>query len=187
MDDSYSSMNRTETAVFGSGCFWCTEAIFKMLKGVISVTPGYSGGNVPNPTDNDIYSGKSGHAEVVRIVFMPSMIPFSDLLEIFFHLHDPTSLNRQGYDVGTHYRSVIFYLDETQHRIAQETIERLNKSGEFKSKIVTELAPFEAFYEAAKYHQNFYENNSSMPYCQLIIDPKLQKLREKYSNKLKAT
>jgi peptide-methionine (S)-S-oxide reductase len=178
-------MSKNEVAVFGGGCFWCTEAIFQQLKGVVSVSPGYAGGHKLNPTYNEVSTGMTGHAEVTKIEFDPSIIPYEDLLEIFMHLHDPTTLNRQGYDVGSQYRSIILYTNEQQKKIAEKVLLALNASKEFKRPIVTEIKPLEKFYEAEDYHKNYYANNMDKPYCQLIISPKLTHLRQKYSAKLK--
>lgn len=178
-------MSKNEVAIFGGGCFWCTEAIFQQLKGVISVTPGYAGGHIPNPSYNEVSSGTTGHAEVARIEFDPSIIPYQDLLEVFMHLHDPTTLNRQGYDVGSQYRSIILYNSEQQRKIAEKELKTLTSEKEFKKPIVTEIKPLDKFYEAEDYHKNYYLNNQDKPYCQLIISPKLTHLRQKYSNKLK--
>jgi len=178
-------MNKNEVAVFGGGCFWCTEVIFQQLKGVVSVSPGYAGGHKPNPTYNEVSTGMTGHAEVTRVEFDPSIIPYKDLLEIHMHLHDPTTLNRQGYDVGSQYRSIILYTNEQQKKIAEKVLLDLNASKEFKRPIVTEIKPLEKFYEAEDYHKNYYANNMDKPYCQLIISPKLTHLRQEYSAKLK--
>lgn len=168
-----------ETATLAGGCFWCTQAIFKRLKGVIKVTSGYSGGNKPNPTYEEVCSGQTGHAEAIQIEFDPKVISFEKILEVFFKLHDPTTLNRQGVDIGTQYRSVIFYHDQKQ----KETTEKIKeeKSGDYEGKIVTEIVPFTAFYKAAPSHQNFYENNRRQLYCQISIDPKLKKLYKNFS------
>ena len=178
-------MSKNEVAVFGGGCFWCTEAIFQQLKGVVSVSPGYAGGQKANPTYNEISTGMTGHAEVTKIEFDPSIISYEDLLEIFMHLHDPTTLNRQGYDVGSQYRSIILYTNEQQKKTAEKVLLALNASKEFKRPIVTEIKPLEKFYEAEDYHKNYYASNMEKPYCQLIISPKLTHLRQKYSAKLK--
>lgn len=178
-------MKKLETAVFGGGCFWCTEAIFKSLKGVEKVTSGYSGGKMGNPSYHDVSSGGTGHAEVIKIEFDPKIIPFQDLLDVFFHTHNPTSLNRQGNDIGTQYRSIILYTTEEQKKIIEESINKLKESKEYESPIVTEILSLDKFYEAEEYHKNYYDNHKDEPYCQLVISPKLQKLREKYSEKLK--
>ncbi len=170
-----------EIAVFGGGCFWCTEAVFKMLRGVISVEPGYSGGNVENPTYEQICSGNTGHAEVIKIEFNPSQIEYKTLLAVFFGSHDPTTLNRQGNDVGTQYRSVIFYSTTDQRYIAEEFIKEINSSSTEGKPIVTEIVPFDKFYPAEDYHKNYYENNKNAAYCQLVINPKLEKVQKQFS------
>lgn len=174
-----------QTAVFGGGCFWCTEAIFARLKGVQSVLPGYSGGNVENPTYEQVSSGETNHAEVTKVEFDADIITYDELLDVFFHTHDPTSLNRQGADVGTQYRSAIFYVDEDQKTMAQKFIERLNDSKAFDKPIVTTLEPFTTFYEAEDYHQKYFETHPNAGYCQLVIAPKIHKLEKMYSEKLK--
>lgn len=168
--------NKIETLTLAGGCFWCTEAIFKRLKGVISVTPGYSGGSVSNPTYDQVCSGTTGHAEAIQIEFDPKVINLKTLLEVFFKLHDPTTLNRQGADVGPEYRSAVFYRDEKQKKIAQKSKEEIGKSGIYKNKAVTEIVHFKNFYKAENYHQNYFENNRDAPYCQVVIDPKIRKL-----------
>jgi peptide-methionine (S)-S-oxide reductase len=173
---------KTEYAVFGAGCFWCTEAVFERLSGVISVMPGYAGGTTKNPTYAQVCTGRTGHAEVARIEYDPAQISYDDLLTVFFATHDPTSLNRQGADVGTEYRSVIFYTTEDQKRRAQSFIADLRASD---IRIVTELVPLETFYEAEDYHQQYYRNNSYAPYCQFVIEPKLAKLHAKFAQLLK--
>lgn len=174
-------MNK-EIAIFGGGCFWCTEAVFSNLKGVASVSPGYAGGSVESPTYESVSSGKTGHAEVTRIEYDPSAITFEDLLTVFFATHDPTTLNRQGADVGTQYRSIILYTTEGQKKEAENFINKLNEEGE---KVVTELKPFDKFFEAEEYHREYYERNKNAPYCQVVISPKLQKLKERFSELLK--
>ncbi len=174
-----------ETATIAGGCFWCTEAIFKRLKGVESVTPGYSGGNVENPTYEQVCSGTTGHAEAIQIKFDPKIISYEKLLEVFFKLHDPTTLNRQDNDVGTQYRSSIFYHSAEQNRIALKVKDKIEKSAMYKNKIITEIVPFKNFYEAENYHKNYYENYKSQPYCQLIIDPKIEKLYKEFKEEVK--
>ncbi len=177
---------KTEIAIFGGGCFWCTEAIFTELRGVVSVTPGYAGGDTPNPTDEDVSNGTTGHAEVIQIEFDPSIIPYHDLLDIFMHTHDPTTPNQQGNDVGSQYRSIILYTSEAQHSEAQVFLQELQSAEEFlQRKIVTELQPLVNFTEAEHYHKDYYAKNTNQPYCQIIISPKLAKLRAKYREKLK--
>lgn len=174
--------SQAKIAVFGGGCFWCTEAVYGELKGVISVMPGYAGGTTANPTYEQVSSGNTGHAEAIRIEYDPAQISYNDLLTVFFATHDPTTLNRQGGDIGTQYRSIILYTDETQKNEAEAFIEKLNSSG---PKAVTELKPLESFYEAEDYHRQYYLKNSSAPYCQLVINPKLEKLKEKFYALLK--
>ncbi len=174
-----------ETATFAGGCFWCTEAIFQRLKGVQNVTPGYSGGKRPNPTYEQVSTGVTGHVEAIQIEFDPSVIAYETLLDIFFHTHNPTTPNRQGNDVGTQYRSAIFHHNEEQKKAIDAKIAELEKSGEFTDPILTEVTPFEAFYPAEDYHHNYYENNSTKPYCTIVINPKLSKLLSQYSSQVK--
>lgn len=174
-----------ETATLAGGCFWCTEAIFRMLKGVESVESGYSGGTIKNPTYEQVCSGTTGHAEAIQIKFDPKVIPYTKLLEIFFHLHDPTTLNRQGNDVGTQYRSAIFYHDEQQNRMAEEVRGTIEKESVYHSPIVTELTLFTNFYRAEEDHQKFYENNPDYGYCKVIIDPKIKKLLREFKDEVK--
>lgn len=172
-----------EVATVGGGCFWCVEAVFLQLKGVEKVVSGYSGGTVPGvPTYREICSGLTGHAEVVQITFDANIISFETILTVFFTSHDPTTLNRQGADVGTQYRSVIFYHNEAQKAIAEHVIEKLNPY--FDDEIVTEISPLDKFFEAEEYHQNYYENNKTQGYCSVVINPKLQKLRQMHADKL---
>ena len=174
-----------ETATLGGGCFWCTEAVYKMLKGVESVESGYSGGTVENPTYQQVCDGDTGHAEAIQITFDSNAITYNDVLDVFFETHDPTTLNRQGNDVGTQYRSVIFYHDDNQKIKAEEKLKELNASGKYRSPIVTEIKPFTKFYKAESYHQNYFENNQNAPYCTLVISPKIEKFKHKFENKLK--
>src|SRR5262245_29803978 len=167
---------KTESAVFGGGCFWCTEAVFDELRGVVSVMPGYAGGSVKNPTYEQVCSGRTGHAEVIRIEFDPSQIAFKDLLTVFFATHDPTTLNRQGNDVGTQYRSVVLNANEKQKQEAEQFIKELNGSLPRGQPVVTEVKRLDEFYEAEEYHRKYYENNPYQPYCQIMIPPKLHKL-----------
>ncbi len=177
---------KTDTITFGGGCFWCTEAIFQRLNGVSSVVSGYSGGKIKNPTYKEVCSGLTGHAECTEIVFDPNKISLTEILEVFFKTHDPTTLNRQGGDEGTQYRSVIFYRNEEQKKTAQEIIAGLNTSGAFNNTIVTELSPFSVFYKAEDYHQNYYNlNKEKNQYCSLVIVPKVEKFEKYFSNKLK--
>ena len=173
-----------ELVTFGSGCFWCTEAVFQQLKGVETVVSGYSGGHVENPSYEQVVTGKTGHAEVCQINFDPDQISFEDMLEIFFDTHDPTTLNRQGNDVGTQYRSVIFYHSEEQREIAERVKAELEKSGSLKNSIVTEIVPFEKFYPAEDYHQNYFRNNPNQSYCRFVIAPKLDKFEKVFKLKL---
>lgn len=174
-----------ETATLGGGCFWCLEAAFDELKGVEQVESGYSGGTVPNPSYRQVCSGKTGHAEVVQITFDPKLISFREILEVFFTVHDPTTLNRQGADVGTQYRSVIFYHSPEQKAIAEQVIKELEAQKVWKARIVTEIAPFEAFYVAEDYHQEYFRLNGQEPYCQIVIAPKMAKFRKLYRERLK--
>jgi peptide-methionine (S)-S-oxide reductase len=175
---------KTEVAIFGGGCFWCTEAVFDRLRGVASLMPGYAGGSVKNPTYEQVCSGRTGHAEVIRIEFDPGRIGYRDLLTVFFATHDPTTLNRQGADVGTQYRSIVLYASEEQKREAEKFIEELNRSLPQAKPVVTEVKPLGEFYEAEDYHRNYYENNSYQPYCQAIISPKLQKVHKQFTELL---
>ncbi len=174
-----------ETAIFGGGCFWCTEAVFKMLKGVISVSPGYAGGQKENPTYREVSDGNTGHAEVIKIEYDPKVINFNTLMTVFFATHDPTTINRQGNDVGTQYRSIVLYTDEIQKKEAEEFIKEIDNSATGGGKVVTEIKPLVKFYEAEDYHKDYYERNSVMPYCQVIINPKLEKVQKKFSELLK--
>ena len=178
-----------QTAVFGGGCFWCTETIFKQLKGVTSVVSGYAGGDLPiggeNPTYEQVSSGKSGHAEVIKIEYDPKIIAYPKLLEIFFAFHDPTTLNRQGADVGSQYRSIILFTSPDQEIQVRNYIKKLGDQKIYTDKIVTEVKPLNKFFEAEESHQNYYEKNPLLPYCQVVISPKLAKIREKYAKLLK--
>ncbi len=172
-------------ATFGNGCFWCTEAVFLALNGVEEVISGYSGGHVKNPAYREVTSGRTGHAEAVRIRFRPELISYAELLEVFWATHDPTTLNRQGNDVGTQYRSVIFYHDEEQERIARISKEAASESGAWKDPIVTEISPLINWYPAEDYHQNYFANNPDQPYCAYLIRPKMEKFRKAFADKLK--
>jgi peptide-methionine (S)-S-oxide reductase len=174
-----------ETATLGGGCFWCLEAVFEQLEGVKSVKSGYAGGRVPNPSYEQVCTGSTGHAEVVQITFDPEKITYHALLEVFFTIHDPTTLNRQGGDVGTQYRSVIFYHTPEQEKVTREIIKELEASKVWDNPIVTKLEEYEEFYPAEEYHQEYYRRNRAQPYCQAVITPKLAKLRERYLAKLK--
>ncbi len=175
----------TETATFGSGCFWCTEAIFQSLNGVESAISGYMGGETTNPTYKEVCTGTTGHAEVIQVVYHPDIISFEELLEAFWASHDPTTLNRQGNDVGTQYRSVIFYHSKEQKRISEEFKDHLNGKKVFPSDIVTEISPATTFYPAENYHQEYFERNGNEPYCAFVIRPKLDKFKKAFSDKLK--
>lgn len=177
--------SKYSVATLGSGCFWCTEAVFARLKGVMKVESGYSGGTVPNPTYEAVCSGKTGHAECTQIYFDPKIVSFTKLLEVFFQTHDPTSLNRQGADVGTQYRSVIFYHDEGQKQTAEEITKRLNEEKIWDKLIVTEISEFKKFYKAEDYHQNYYENNTNQGYCAFVITPKIEKFEKVFKEFLK--
>jgi peptide-methionine (S)-S-oxide reductase len=177
--------NNKEIAVFGGGCFWCTEAVFKELKGVYGVLPGYAGGTVPNPTYEEVSGGQTGHAECIQIEYDPKEIKYTDLLTVFFGSHDPTTINRQGNDVGTQYRSVIFYTTEDQKKGAEEFIKELNDSNKMGSPIVTEVEPLDKFYVAENYHRDYFAKNKDAPYCQLVINPKLEKVEKNFADLLK--
>jgi peptide-methionine (S)-S-oxide reductase len=176
-------MEDTEMVVFGNGCFWCTEAVFQMIKGVVSVEPGYSGGQVKNPTYEQVCGGDTGHAEVIKIVYNPDIVSYEEILQVFFTTHDPTSLNRQGNDVGPQYRSVIFYANERQKEKAEHYIKVLSKA--YTKPIVTEVKPLGEFYPAEDYHKKYYEFHKDASYCQLVIAPKVEKVEEKFKNLLK--
>ncbi|HYO20951.1 MAG TPA: peptide-methionine (S)-S-oxide reductase MsrA [Flavisolibacter sp.] len=182
------AMEKTDTATFGTGCFWCTEAIFEQLNGVLKVTSGYMGGTKDNPTYEEVCSGETGHAECVQVVYEPSKVSFDELLEVFFKVHDPTSLNRQGADVGTQYRSAIFYHNAAQKEKAEYYKKEVDKSGAYEKPIVTELAAASRFYAAEDYHQEYYQNNKNTnPYCSIVIRPKLEKFQKVFGKKLKSS
>jgi len=178
-------LNNLEIATLANGCFWCTEAIFQQLNGVESVTSGYSGGIIKNPTYKEISTGTTGHAEVIQIMFNPKVITFQEILDVFFSTHDPTTLNRQGYDKGTQYRSAVFYHSEEQKNTTEKFIVDLDQAKVFENPIVTEVTKFDVFYEAEAYHQNYYNNNKTQGYCMAVINPKLEKFIKKYKSKLK--
>lgn len=178
---------KLDTATFGTGCFWCTEAQFQQLEGVVEVVSGYSGGTVPHPTYQQVCTGETGHAEVCQLSFDPEKISYDELLAAFWQSHDPTQLNRQGNDIGPQYRSVIFYHNEEQHRKAEEYKKKLNASGVWDKPLVTEIAPYTNFYKAEAYHQNYYNENGTQPYCYHVIRPKLEKFRKIFQYKLKKT
>ena len=178
--------SKNEIVVFGGGCFWCTEAVFKMLRGVVSVVSGYAGGGTENPTYQEVCSGTTGHAEAIQITYDPSQVSYRDLLTIFFASHDATQLNRQGADVGTQYRSIVLYTTDEQKTETENFIKELDASSSEGDPIVTEVVPLTVFYPAEDYHQNYYEQNKVQGYCQIVIAPKLQKVQEKYAELLKS-
>ncbi|WJS95094.1 peptide-methionine (S)-S-oxide reductase MsrA [Flavobacterium johnsoniae] len=174
-----------ETITLGGGCYWCVEAVYENLDGVKSVVSGFSGGNVANPTYEEVCTGETGHAEVVQITYDKTVTDINEIFKVFFTVHDPTTLNRQGADVGTQYRSVIFYKNAEQKKAAESIISELNKAKVYKSPIVTKVEPFKAFYKAEDYHQNYYANNKNQPYCRMVIQPKLEKFEKVFKDKLK--
>ena len=176
---------KTDTVTFGTGCFWCTEAIFQDVEGVLSIESGYSGGHIDNPTYEQVGTGATGHAECLNIIYDPAKVTYDELLEIFWQTHDPTTLNRQGNDIGPQYRSVIFYRNQLQKDVAEKYKKELHKSGAFSKPVVTTLEPFTKFYKAENYHQNYYNENGSQPYCQFVIRPKVEKFRKVFKDKLK--
>jgi peptide-methionine (S)-S-oxide reductase len=174
-----------EKATLGGGCFWCTEAVYLELKGVVDVKPGYSGGHVKNPSYKEVCNETTGHAEVVQIIFDPAIVSYTEILEVFFVTHDPTTLNRQGNDVGTQYRSAIFYHSEQQKQTAQKVIELLTKDKVYSKPIVTEVTKFDVFYVAEDYHHNYFARNKNQPYCQFVVAPKVDKFRKVFKEKMK--
>lgn len=174
-----------ETATLGGGCFWCTEAVYLELIGVADVKPGYSGGHIKNPSYKEVCTGRTGHAEVVQITFDPEKVSFSEILEVFFMTHDPTTLNRQGNDVGTQYRSAVFYHNEEQKKVAEDIIKEFGKEKVYDDPIVTEVTPFDKFYVAEDYHFNYFEKNKNQPYCQFVVAPKVEKFKKIFKDKLK--
>jgi peptide-methionine (S)-S-oxide reductase len=186
VNDGQSVGSRTEIATLGGGCFWCLEAVYDELRGVQQVESGYSGGEVPDPTYRQVCTGTTGHAEVVQVTFDPEVVSFREILEVYFTIHDPTTLNRQGADVGPQYRSAIFYHDEDQRRVAEQVISDLEAEGVWDDPIVTEVTPFDTYYVAEDYHQEYYRNNGYQPYCQVVIAPKVAKFRKQYLERLKA-
>lgn len=184
-DTTMSDSSNLDKATFGSGCFWCTEAIFEKLNGVESVISGYSGGTTVNPTYKEVTTGKTGHAEVTQILYDSKIISFTELLEVFWQTHDPTTLNRQGNDIGTQYRSAIFYHNEEQKKLAEEYKNKLEEAKVFDNPIVTEITKFDVFYPAEDYHQDYYEQNKSQPYCSFVITPKVEKFNKVFKDKLK--
>ncbi len=180
-----SSDNGLQQATLGGGCFWCLEAVYVELRGVTKVVSGYTGGTVPNPSYQRVCSGNTGHAEVVQVTFDPAVVTYRELLEIFFTIHDPTTLNRQGADVGTQYRSAIFYHDEEQKRVAEEVIKEITAAKIWPKPIVTQVVPLDVFYAAENYHQDYFANNPMQPYCQVVVAPKVAKFRKQYYEKLR--
>jgi len=185
MSTSIGTENNFEKATLGGGCFWCTEAVYKELNGVVEVQPGYSGGHVKNPAYREVCNGTTGHAEVVQITYDPQIVSFSEILEVFFMTHNPTTLNRQGNDVGTQYRSAIFYHSEEQKQTAEKVIGLFEEEKVYEDPIVTEVTAFDAFYKAEDYHKNYFEKNKTQPYCQFIVAPKVEKFRKIFKEKLK--
>ena len=185
MENEKINNENLEKATFGSGCFWCTEAVFQRLKGVNEVISGYSGGKIKNPTYREVCTGRTGHAEVVQVTYDPNIVSYEELLEVFWKTHDPTTLNRQGNDVGPQYRSVVFYHNNNQKELAEHYKKELEKSGIFRDPIVTEISPLENFYEAEAYHQEYYNTNPGQPYCSYVITPKLEKFEKVFKEKLK--
>lgn len=177
--------SKYETITLGAGCFWCVEAIYSRVNGVISATSGYSGGELKNPTYKEVCSGETGHVEVVQVVYDPSDVPLAKILEIYFKTHDPTQLNRQGADIGEQYRSVIFYQNENQKKVATEVKEMLGKAGIWSDPIVTAIEPLKNFYKAENYHQDYFENNPKQPYCQMVVNPKVEKFEKLFKDYLK--
>ncbi len=182
---THMSNKQIEVTTLGAGCFWCVEAIFKRIDGVINVEPGYSGGMVKNPTYKEVCTGNTGHAEVIQVTFNPTKISFAQLLEIFFKTHDPTTINRQGADIGTQYRSIILYHSEEQRLIAEDVIRKLNGAGIWNDPIVTQVEPFIVFFKAENYHQDYYANNKKQPYCQMVITPKIEKFEKAFKEYIK--
>jgi peptide-methionine (S)-S-oxide reductase len=184
-EDRFVSSIKTDTATFATGCFWCTEAIFQRLKGVVKVISGYSGGTVANPTYEEVCTGSTGHAEACQVIYDPAQVSYDDLLKVFWKTHDPTTLNRQGNDVGTQYRSAVFYHSEFQKERAEHFKKLLDTSGIYNAPIVTAIEPFTNFYSAEDYHQDYYNSNPNQMYCRLVIQPKLEKFEQVFRNELK--
>jgi methionine-S-sulfoxide reductase len=185
VDENVQGQERTEKVAFGAGCFWCVEAAFQKIKGVKSVEPGYMGGTTENPTYKEVCTGKTGHAEVAMITYYPDSVSFNELLRVFFTVHDPSSLNRQGADVGTQYRSAIFFYTDDQKKESEEAIEKLNNAGIYDKPVVTEVTPAGVFYPAEDYHHDYYNNNSDQPYCRMVITPKLRKMEKEFKDLLR--
>jgi peptide-methionine (S)-S-oxide reductase len=186
MNTTFENENQLEKATLGGGCFWCTEAVFLELNGVEKVVPGYSGGHIKNPAYREVTTGRTGHAEVVQITYNQQIVSFKEILEVFFATHDPTTLNRQGNDVGTQYRSAVFYHNEEQRQIAEEVIQLLEKEKAYDDPIVTEVTAFDAFYLAEDYHHNYFAKNKNQPYCQFVVAPKVEKFKKVFREKLKS-
>jgi peptide-methionine (S)-S-oxide reductase len=186
MNTPLENENKMEKATLGGGCFWCTEAVFLQLNGVEKVVPGYSGGHIKNPAYREVTTGRTGHAEVVQIIYDPKVVEFKEILEVFFATHDPTTLNRQGNDVGTQYRSAVFYHNEEQKQVAEEVIKLLEKEKAYNDPIVTEVTAFSAFYLAEDYHHNYFAKNKNQPYCQYVVAPKVEKFKKVFKEKLKS-
>lgn len=185
MQEKNNINNNLQEATFGAGCFWCTEAVFSRIEGVHDVSPGFSGGTTKNPSYKEVLTGNTGHAEVAMITFDPEKVAYAKLLEVFFQMHNPTTLNRQGADVGTQYRSVIFYHSNEQKQLCEQSIKSLNEAGIWDDPIVTETVPFKEFYKAEDYHNDYFENNPANPFCQIVITPKLKKFEKVFSDILK--
>lgn len=184
MSKQLSNGNR-EVATLGGGCFWCLEAVYDLVEGVTDVVSGYAGGTVPNPSYEQVCTGRTGHAEVVRVTFDPSVVSYAEILDIFFSIHNPTTLNRQGADVGTQYRSVIFYHSDDQKRVAEDKIVKLDASREYQDPVVTQIEPLASFYEAEDYHQEYFAQHGGQPYCRAVISPKVAKFQRHYADRLK--
>lgn len=185
MNDMSVDSQNFELATLAGGCFWCTEAIFNKIKGIKSIRPGYTGGKIQNPSYEQVCSGNTGHAEAIQIQFDPKVISYEKILDIFWNTHDPTTLNRQGNDIGTQYRSGIFYHNNKQKMIAEKSKNELNEKQVYKNPVVTEITSFDDFFVAEDYHKNYYERNTTEPYCSFVISPKLRKLSQKYSNEIR--
>ena len=182
---SWNQMSNSEMATLGGGCFWCLEAVFEQMEGVLSVASGYMGGHTENPMYKDVCSGKTGHIEVVQVTFDPNVTPYREILEVFFSIHDPTTRDRQGNDIGSQYRSMIFYGSERQRETAEQVIREIGTAGIWSSPIVTEIRPASTFYRAEAYHQEYFRNNPNQPYCAAVVEPKVLKFRAKFAHKLK--
>ncbi len=185
MNDENVNASHLDTATVGGGCFWCTEAQYQLLDGVVSVTSGYSGGDIKNPSYKEVCTGRTGHAEVTQVIYDNTKLNYTDILEAFFASHDPTQLNRQGNDVGTQYRSVIYFHNDEQKAIAEKIKKELNASGAYKDQVVTEISPLTVFYKAEDYHQNYFNQNGDQPYCQFVVAPKVEKFKKVFKDKLK--